>query len=63
MTAKLNKMLTNRYEGDTILVSDEEEVRCPACNHLIFKGKIQKGAIEIKCPKRQCRKMFKFKAM
>lgn len=28
-----------------------EEVRCPSCTHLLFKGHIKSGAmVEIKCP-------------
>jgi len=35
------------------------EFRCKNCNHLLFKEKITKGKIEIKCPK--CKRIVTLK--
>lgn len=45
-----------KYKGSVIQVNLDAQVRCPYCNHLFFKGDF-KGAIQIKCPMKDCKEL------
>jgi uncharacterized protein (DUF2225 family) len=52
-----SKALTiERYKGSVIDVDMDSKVRCPHCNYMFFKGTF-KGAIQIKCPMKDCKEM------
>jgi len=55
MNVKLGRgkmRLTDEYQGATIPVALDKEIRCGSCHRLIFKGHLGKGGIiEFKCPK------------
>jgi hypothetical protein len=45
-----------KYKGSVIEVNQDALVRCPYCNYLFFKGEF-KGAIQIKCPMKECKEL------
>jgi hypothetical protein len=60
-----NTMVENQeFPGTVLDIPTEEEVRCPYCGRLVCKGRLGVGtAIEIKCPRRKCEKMFNIRKL
>jgi len=53
-----SKALTlDKYKGSVIEVDLDTLVRCPYCNYLLFKGQFM-GAIQIKCPVKDCKELI-----
>lgn len=51
-----------RFEGHTIDVDADEEIRCPYCGRLLMKGVLGKDtSIEMKCLRRACHKIIRIR--
>jgi hypothetical protein len=53
---KSKAITSKKYKGSVIQVNLDTKVRCPHCNYLFFKGDF-KGAIQIKCPMKDCKEL------
>jgi len=53
---KSKALRLEKYKGSVIKVNENTLVRCPYCNYLFFKGDF-KGAIQIKCPMKDCKEL------
>jgi hypothetical protein len=53
---KSKALRLEKYKGSVIKVNEDALVRCPFCNYLFFKGDF-KGAIQIKCPMKDCKEL------
>jgi len=56
MSTKIQtKVLTKKTENATLSSSPNPEIRCPACNRLLARGRITLGSLEIQCSRQRCK--------
>ena len=59
---KSRALTIEKYKGSVIEVNQDAQVRCPYCNYLFFKGDFR-GAIQIKCPMKDCKELVNIRQL